>query len=203
MCALPIEDVVGGITVTRAASGVRLSTAAAVPGVGVMRDLLTALELSTPGDTQLRAEPDTILATRFLADPTPAEVHEASATLAKTVAHAREILTALAKRAPRPIDVPEPRFPDPPGLGRLADRIVTVRTPIPAWRQPDPAEAPIAELAPGCWFEVVDRIGDWAKLRGEDGLLAYADARVLIPVGGGPPGVEGGNDDTDRRPAPL
>lgn len=185
MCAQRIEDVVAGSTVTREACGVRLSRTVPAVGAGAAGDLLAQLELSTPGDTRLRAEGDTVAATRFLAEPSEATVHEAAATLAKTVADVHAILGALAARPPVPVSVPEPRFSEPPRMAEVLAGIFTVRTPQPGWRRPDPADPPTGQLLPGAWYEVIERIGDWAKVRGEDGGLVYADFRQLIPVSEG------------------
>lgn len=56
-----------------------------------------------------------------------------------------------------------------------------------AWSTTDAGVPPAARLDPGLELQVVARQGDWAQIRCSNGWTAWVDARVLVPVAGGPP----------------
>src|SRR5579864_2723184 len=51
---------------------------------------------------------------------------------------------------------------------------------LPAWARPDPQVAPIATLGGWLPIQLLERLGDWAHIRCENGWEAWTDARPLI-----------------------
>lgn len=172
------ENAIDGISLEQTAAGVRLSVRVAATAA-VEANLLRAVELAAPGDTRLWMEDDMLVASRFLAEPTDAALHEAAAALMKTTTHVTRIIATRAQEVP---PAATQRFPDLSWTQRLFDGFFTVDTPQPGRRQPDPSEPASTELQPGAWYRVLERTGDWAMVRGEDGVTAYTDFRRLQPV---------------------
>jgi len=154
-------------------------------------DLVRAIELGSPGDTGLMAGDQRVVVTRFLAEPTQAAVHEAKAEVDKTLSFIA-LLTSF----------PPQGQGGPPGgtrrnatmrclcddstLGPLLERFRTVRVTQPGWPSPDASRPPSAAIGRGVWLQVLERRGDWALVRSENGDRAWTDARNLVT-----PSIEG------------
>jgi len=54
---------------------------------------------------------------------------------------------------------------------------------MPAWANPDPAAAPIAELAARVQLRIDETRGAWARVTGSNGWTGWVDARRLAPLG--------------------
>jgi SH3-like domain-containing protein len=54
---------------------------------------------------------------------------------------------------------------------------------MPAWANPDPAVAPIAELAARVQLRIDETRGAWARVTGSNGWTGWVDARRLAPLG--------------------
>jgi SH3-like domain-containing protein len=54
---------------------------------------------------------------------------------------------------------------------------------MPAWANPDPAVAPIAELAARVQLRIDETRGAWARVTGSNGWTGWVDARRLDPLG--------------------
>ncbi len=69
--------------------------------------------------------------------------------------------------------------------------VSTHLTPIPgmdSWPRPDPQAAPGPRISENLEVQVLDRMGDWAKVVFSNGWSAWVDGRLLVPIrteGGG------------------
>lgn len=52
-----------------------------------------------------------------------------------------------------------------------------------AWARPDPSEPPVATLDPGLPLQVVETLGDWARIVASNGWSAWVDAGRLVAGG--------------------
>ena len=74
---------------------------------------------------------------------------------------------------------------------------------MPAWASPDPAAAPIAELAARVQLRIDETRGAWARVTGSNGWTGWVDARRLGPLGGGGGGGAMALGGLALRPLPL
>ncbi len=155
----------------------------------VLAELLAAFELSSPGDTNLRATSGGVTVSRFAAGSDLGRRHEAAAELAKLAASVAEAVGGVSKAGSAHDavgQVPPPAFaPAPPEVAQLTTRYWTVVAPQPGWAAPDPATDPAATLLPGVWLDLLERLGDWARVRSEAGDTVYTDGRTLVVAGDG------------------
>ncbi len=54
---------------------------------------------------------------------------------------------------------------------------------MPAWVEPDPAQAPVVDLAARVELRVDEQRGAWARVTGSNGWTGWVDARRLLQVG--------------------
>lgn len=54
---------------------------------------------------------------------------------------------------------------------------------LPAWSDPDPSNPPAANLATGTEFQVVERLGAWARVVASNGWTGWVDGTRLIERG--------------------
>lgn len=158
--------------------------------------VLEPLTLGAPGDTALAwtagTTAGTVVGTRTLLDPTPAERAEAEGALTRLVRHAAG---ALARIAAAGADAEAFAAPPPPDdlaqpsafVTQLVATMATVRAEQDGWTTADANTPPSAKLRPGVWYQVLDRTGTWAHVRGEDGTECFTDGRTLVPVEPGGP----------------
>ena len=74
---------------------------------------------------------------------------------------------------------------------------------MPAWANPDPAVAPITELAARVQLRIDETRGAWARVTGSNGWTGWVDARRLAPLGGGGGGGAVALGGMALRPLPL
>jgi len=74
---------------------------------------------------------------------------------------------------------------------------------MPAWANPDPAAAPIAQLAARVQLRIDETRGAWARVTGSNGWTGWVDARRLGPLGGGGGGGAMALGGLALRPLPL
>jgi SH3-like domain-containing protein len=72
-----------------------------------------------------------------------------------------------------------------------------------AWANPDPAAAPIAELAARVQLRIDETRGAWARVTGSNGWTGWVDARRLGPLGAGGGGGAMARGGLALRPLPL
>ncbi len=53
---------------------------------------------------------------------------------------------------------------------------------LSAWTEPDPKQSPVAQLDPGLEVQVIDRTGEWAKVRCSNDWQAWTDGHRLVAV---------------------
>jgi SH3-like domain-containing protein len=70
---------------------------------------------------------------------------------------------------------------------------------LPAWAEPDPGAAPVAQLAERVQLRVDETRGAWARVTGSNGWSGWVDARRLAGLGGGGMALGG----LALRPLPL
>lgn len=73
--------------------------------------------------------------------------------------------------------------PDVPAGPAWAPSHVVPPGGMPAWTRPDPSEPPVATLDPGLPLQVVETLGEWARIVASNGWSAWVDARRLVPGG--------------------
>ncbi|HSQ37063.1 MAG TPA: SH3 domain-containing protein [Acidimicrobiia bacterium] len=56
---------------------------------------------------------------------------------------------------------------------------------LPAWASPDPAQAPVAQLAERVQLRVEESLGAWARVSAENGWTGWVDGRRLAGLGAG------------------
>ncbi|WP_225825435.1 hypothetical protein [Streptomyces naphthomycinicus] len=79
---------------------------------------------------------------------------------------------------------------------------VVPRRGMPAWEAPDPAR-PTVPLDPLLPVQLLERRGDWGRIRCANGWSAWVDGRCLVAVPEDPPTADGGDgtgDTADPRP---
>jgi hypothetical protein len=54
---------------------------------------------------------------------------------------------------------------------------------MPAWVEPDPAQAPVVNLAARVELRIDEQRGAWARVTGSNGWTGWVDARRLLPFG--------------------
>jgi SH3 domain-containing protein len=69
----------------------------------------------------------------------------------------------------------------PPGASGFAPTHHVPPSGLDAWPSPDATAPPSTHLDPGLPVQVVDRLGDWAKIMASNGWTAWVDARVIVP----------------------
>jgi hypothetical protein len=67
------------------------------------------------------------------------------------------------------------------GARVAAEQFLVPTEGLSAWVNPDPAESPVAQLAPGTPVRVGERRGAWAQVHCTNGWSGWVDGRVLIP----------------------
>src|SRR5438309_667658 len=60
---------------------------------------------------------------------------------------------------------------------------------VPAWSEPNPELAPVANLDPRLEVQVVDTAGQWAHVQCSNGWTAWVDANRLQPIGAIAPSI--------------
>jgi hypothetical protein len=119
------------------------------------------------------AEPPVVLARRPAADLGPL-----LARIAFTDEPVATLFPGLAAAAPAAAPTAPPA---PPSAAWRATHVVSA--PATAWAAPDPAQAPVAELAPGTQLRVVEVLGGWAKVDAANGWSGWVDVRLVRPMG--------------------
>lgn len=150
----------------------------------IVGDVLELVELGSPGDTRLRLEQGRIVITRFVAGDDRDRLRDAEAAMASLAGDVVGMVSSMAATNAAASAAPPSFAPPPAVVTELSTRYWTVGAPQSGWVAPDPSTAPVATLAVGEWLDVLERIGDWARVRSESGHTVYIDARSLVPAGG-------------------
>lgn len=191
----PGRRVLDGIAVEvrtdRDGIGVRVSAQVVEPvGSGLVpASVLAAETLGAPGDTSFDVRDGTLVATRFLADPSDPALDEATWILAKRVVALHELgrVFAAGEAANDRSTTGQTAFAAelPPAIGELLARSRTVTTSQPVRSEPDPSTEPIGMLQPGRFYEVVESSGGWTRVVDEEGRGVWVGADALVSEEGG------------------
>jgi hypothetical protein len=71
----------------------------------------------------------------------------------------------------------------PPAPFGFAPTHIVPPTGILAWHIPNPAQPPIAQLAPGVPLVIIEQLGAWARVVGSNGWTGWVDGRLLQRIG--------------------
>jgi RsiW-degrading membrane proteinase PrsW (M82 family) len=92
-------------------------------------------------------------------------------------------VAAPATAAPeQPTAPPAPPPPAPTAHVWMPTHVVPTAG-MAAWAAPDPAQAAIAQLAPGVELKLVEQQGAWARVVGSNGWTGWVDGRLLTRLG--------------------
>jgi hypothetical protein len=175
------------LEVERALHGVRLAVRMHLPPAAsaLVQDVLIDVELGAPGDTRIDLEGDELVFTRTVLPPV--DVRRAGYDLAKVAlvftAPFEELSDIEAANASVTSAAP-PTFAPPPSIEEVLGQYVVVSSAQSAWEHPDGSTPEKAQLVPGQLYTVVERVGDWARVRGPNGGELYTDGRSLEPATG-------------------
>ncbi|MBM3696448.1 MAG: hypothetical protein FJW79_11030, partial [Actinobacteria bacterium] len=100
---------------------------------------------------------------------------------------------------PVPATAPLPAVAPQPAVWQATHQVPAEG--LPAWATPDPAAAPIAQLAGRVQLRIEETRGAWARVTGSNGWSGWVDARRLGPLGRGGGGLALGP--LALRPLPL
>lgn len=175
------------IAAERTPAGIRLRCA--LPDAGErqpLREMAAEIASAEAGDTALSDDGSAL--ERTVVDPGPARLRDAAVRLAKAVLLVEEAAAFLAEgeTAGRTLaSATPPDFSRAEGaLAGLRDSVrwMTVPSPQPAWRRPDPSKRARARLRPGRRYQLVERRGDWAMVLTEGRRALWTDGRTLTPA---------------------
>jgi hypothetical protein len=151
-----------------------------------VRELLTRIECTSPGDTRVQVEDDRVVAHRLVVDADASRLHDAVYRLAASACAAQTALEGLAEvaRAAVAFDTAEPPRPGrSPFVDALLSRYRTVASAQSVWDAPDAAAESTGDLQPGEWCEVLESMpSGWAQVLTEGGTPVWTDGRTLVPI---------------------
>jgi hypothetical protein len=112
-----------------------------------------------------------------------------------TLTAQRELIRALRTEITAIPDVPKAVIPTVPTQATVVVGAPTAPPPAAGWRpthrvpatgqqswdQPDPSR-PVTILAAGLELQVVQQVGDWARVVASNGWAGWVDARLLQPI---------------------
>jgi hypothetical protein len=99
-----------------------------------------------------------------------------------TVTTSQPIAQTRPVAIPRPAVAPSRATASPimqPAPSGFSPTHIVPPTGMLAWYVPNPAQPPIAQLAPGVPLVVVEQLGAWARVVGSNGWTGWVDGRLL------------------------